>query len=537
MRLTLLFLALAVLISSADAGQTLFHFKDLNLTAYHAPSDTIVWNSADQTTVYAADNQGNLIDWGVKDSAGRVDTRVLNAAIAATPEFGTTTWGDGTYLMRTTANCTTGDIDYVNWFWTCLPVTKNITIKGVGTNATILKYAPGMYNSTNAGKALIMFEYCPYTESGDGTGTAYQKFTLEDITFDGDVVNQTPYYHDGAGLFLAGSPRTNGTYRNLEFRNSPNHALYLGYNGGGWDSKTVIENINTHDNWGSSQIDNTEDTVIDHWVSENDGYGFWTASHQAIVFDSMYAPSGHLLVDNVHVRDGCINIFGFVKGRDSLEARFSNLYVNSTTVGKHAVYIQDCNNVTISDSTLLAGSANYAASVDDSSEIQLNNLKMRGLRGLVVESGARSDVKLDGCDINTTGDCFRVYWAGSTATLTGCNLYTSSGSAYLINVQAGATATMVGCHGSGSGLVYVSSSAGVLNHAGTSGLGLEAYGATSVTDGGTVSHTMKITPRYVQVTPSVAGTIATVTAIDGTTFTVDFSGTTTTQTVYWHAFY
>ncbi len=536
MRLIFIFLALAVLISSADAGQTLFHFKDLNLTAYHAPSDTIVWNSADQTTVYAADTQGNLIDWGIKDSAGRVDTRVLNAAIAATVEFGTTTWCDGTYLMRTTVNCTTGDIDYVNWFWTCLPVTKNITIRGVGTNATILKYAPGMYNSTNVGKSLIMYPYCPYSESGDGVDTSYIKYTLEDITFDGDVSNQTPYYHDGAGLLLAGSPRCNGTYRNLEFRNSPNHALYLGYNGGGWDSKTVIENINTHGNWGSSQIDNTEDTVIDHWVSENDGYGFWTASHQAIVFDGMYATSGHLLVDNVHVRDGCINIFGFDKSRDSLEARFSNLYVNSTTAGKHAIYIQDCNNVSISDSTLLAGPANYAVSVDDSSEIQLNNLKMRGLRGLVVESGARSDVKMYGCDINTTGDCFRVYWAGSTLTATGCNLYTSSASAYLINVQAGATASMVGCHGSGSGLVYVSSSSGVLTHSGTTGLGLEAYGSASVADGGTIAHGMKITPRGCIVMPSIAGTDVGY-SLDDAHITVDFANVTTTQTVSYWAWY
>lgn len=64
-------------------------------------------------------------------------------------------------------------------------------------------------------------------------------------------------------------------------------------------------------------------------------------------------------------------------------------------------------------------------------------------------------------------------------------------------------------------------------------------GATSVADGGTISHGLWTTPSWVQVTPSVAGEMASVTAISATTFTVALKthagAAGTTQTVYWEA--
>jgi len=63
----------------------------------------------------------------------------------------------------------------------------------------------------------------------------------------------------------------------------------------------------------------------------------------------------------------------------------------------------------------------------------------------------------------------------------------------------------------------------------------EAWGATSVADGGTITHTLGTTPTGVVITPTLSGTIVAATAKGSTTFTVGFSGTTTTQTVYWYA--
>ena len=67
----------------------------------------------------------------------------------------------------------------------------------------------------------------------------------------------------------------------------------------------------------------------------------------------------------------------------------------------------------------------------------------------------------------------------------------------------------------------------------------ETRGATSVADGGTVTHGMGATPVRVVVTPSVSGEMVSVTTLGATTFTVAIKkhdGTAgTTQTVYWQA--
>lgn len=65
------------------------------------------------------------------------------------------------------------------------------------------------------------------------------------------------------------------------------------------------------------------------------------------------------------------------------------------------------------------------------------------------------------------------------------------------------------------------------------------WGATSVADGGTITHGCVVAPTTVRVTPSIASQMVSVTAISATTFTVaiktDAGGVGTTQTVYWEA--
>ena len=64
-------------------------------------------------------------------------------------------------------------------------------------------------------------------------------------------------------------------------------------------------------------------------------------------------------------------------------------------------------------------------------------------------------------------------------------------------------------------------------------------GATSVADGGTITHGCAGTPSVVRVTPSIGSQMASVTAVGSTTFTValktDAGAAGTTQTVYWEA--
>ena len=66
-----------------------------------------------------------------------------------------------------------------------------------------------------------------------------------------------------------------------------------------------------------------------------------------------------------------------------------------------------------------------------------------------------------------------------------------------------------------------------------------ASGATSVADGGTVTHGLSATPTKVRCTASVTGEFVSVTAVGATTFTLAIkthaNAAGTTQTVYWEA--
>ena len=552
MKLITILFCLSILISAGMAAETKVPLDRLNWSqslplnanitldggdvigqTFATQYDTIV--RQDGINIYALYGKNKtVIDSG--PFSPDYNSHVTRSAINATPANGSLYIDRGTYSLACDLNCTAGTSSYI-YFWTALPVSSDINIKGAKMGATVLQMAPAQYSTTRP--ALIMYDYCPFSESGgDGVGPGHQMFSLEDLTFDGDIDNQTaPYYHDGAGLFLSGSMRYNTRIRNVEFKRSPNHALYLGYNGGGWENHAIIENIYTHDNWGSSQLDNTEDTILSNFLSNNDGYGFWTASRMALVLDGMHATSGHLIADNVNIVDGCLSIFGFEKDRDDLSMLLSDVFIDARDIGKHGVYIHHCNNVTLDGGRIWAGDAQYAVSVLNATGVTISDMEMRGLRGIVTETGYRSDIKLSGCDINTSGNCFMIYGTGSTALFTGCDFNTSNPSQYLINVQSNAAASLVGCHGSGNGLVYVGGINGVLTHSGTTGLGLEAYGATSVADGGTIAHGMKITPTYATATGSLAGTTVTVTAKDATHLTIDLAGVTTTQTVNWEAKY
>lgn len=69
---------------------------------------------------------------------------------------------------------------------------------------------------------------------------------------------------------------------------------------------------------------------------------------------------------------------------------------------------------------------------------------------------------------------------------------------------------------------------------------LKASGATaSVADGGTITHGLGSTPRVVLANPVTAGEFVSITAKDGTTFTVAIkkhdNTAGTTQTIYWLA--
>jgi hypothetical protein len=127
----------------------------------------------------------------------------------------------------------------------------------------------------------------------------------------------------------------------------------------------------------------------------------------------------------------------------------------------------------------------------------------------------------------------RIRWSGAGAAFT---------QSYAIRVENGAAVALIADNDlSGNGTAAVQSISGgtAITWRDNIGYVTRAVGATSVADGGTVSHGLVAAPTTVRVTGSVAGEIATVTTLSASTFTVALKtgagAAGTTQVVYWEA--
>jgi hypothetical protein len=77
-----------------------------------------------------------------------------------------------------------------------------------------------------------------------GFDLGYSSFSLRGITFEGDRARQSAEApHDGEGLLLVGSQRSNGVFENLVFQNSHGAGMYLGNNGSGPGVNEVVRNV------------------------------------------------------------------------------------------------------------------------------------------------------------------------------------------------------------------------------------------------------------------------------------------------------
>ncbi len=495
---------------------------------YFSGYDVIVYQSGGNTI---AENgwTHELIDSGT--TGPTVNTRVLNAAYDACPTNGSLYIGLGTYYVYASTVCTAGPAGYLTYH-VALPVSKNIHIRGAGMGATVLMLAAGQHYTDHP--ALIMYVFHPYADGG--FGTAYTAFSLEDLTFDGNVSGQTVWHYDGAGLFLNGSTRKNGVFRNLEFRNSADSGFYSGNNGGGWEVDGIFDNIYSHDNAEFDQIDNPQNCVLTNWICDNNGYAY---NHIGLVIDTWSGGERSLIATNINIRNSMLFIFGPDASDPNVlsDILINNLFIECTDQDCNALYVKDITNVRINGGKIKANTdTNYAVSLYHVTNIEIDNVEMVGLRGVVSTISTVNSATLRNCDIETTGHCM-VPRVGDVYNFYGCSLITTGTETptWLIEAISGVTVGLFNCTGDGGeGII---SGGGTINHSGTFNLGLEAFGYDSVADGGSISHGLKITPNFVTITPSEEGTIATPAGIGAVTFDVNFSGVTTTQTVYWHARY
>lgn len=488
--------------------------------------DIIVYQSGEYTI---AENgwTHEVIDSGTIGPT--TNTRVINAAIAACPVNGSLCICSGTYYLYASTSCTAGPEGYLTYN-VALPISKNIHITGAGIGATILKLASGQHYEGHP--ALIMYVYHPY--SAGGFGVAHTAFSLRRMTFDGNVAAQTIWYYDGSGLFLAGSMRYNARYEDLAFENSACHGFYSGNHGAGWEVDGVFRNIRSYNNAYYDQIDNPERCVLNGWISYNCGY---TVTEMGLIIDTNNTGRRSIECSDIDIRKGGLYLFSFESEtpNDDSAILISNLYIDARETSHNALRIVNIGNIFINGGFIRANpSTNYAISLE-TAVLNISNVKLTGLRGVVSASGTVNSLECHDCNISTESHCMLPV-SGDIYNFYGCKFTTNDAAAYLLAASSGRTVGIYNCIGGENGLGLVTAT-GTLTHAGTHNLGLEASGSVKVADGGAVSHGLKITPRWVSVQATTEGTIATPASPGTSTFAVNFSGVTTTQLVYWHAKY
>lgn len=430
----------------------------LNLENKIAEYDVVTW--IDEPNTIAAYRNGTII------LSSTDHTDVLRAALAATPTNGSIFIGPGVYDdLRCDILCTTATSPTYLHYNVSLPITRNLHIRGAGINATILKMGNGQYNATH--NALIMYVYAPPVDGSWGTG--YTSFSLEDMTFDGNKAAQTPAFYDGAGLFLAGSMRYNGVYRNLEFRDSPNSGVYFGNHGAGWGNHELYENIFSHDNAGIGlNFDTITDCQIIQCHSERDstvstlgnlGIYWMSAAYQsATKYDNSVAYG-------LSSKGSSIYLHG-LRG-----VTISGLYYKHDGSSNSAgVTMRRCNLTTITDSFIwneLDANHNgiYVASTSENNTVK--NSIIRANRTLYLDGAGKFTAS--GC--NLYGGYMGAIVASGTTTfdLLGCDIQIPSGATYQGSILTPAVVNALGSISSYNASFYKT---GTLNHKATLNLGV-----------------------------------------------------------------
>lgn len=251
------------------------------------------------TEIIARRSDGTILDSGI---AGTDDTAVIDSAIIGCPDGGSIWFGPGTYTLEASGgpfylsgNGTT------NPFYYCIGVLegKNIHLYGAGPGITILKLAANQHY-TNHVVAMILNRTTG--DSSDG----HTGFTVANMTIDGNKAEQSVLYHDGAGLILTGSVRSNEHYWNLELKDSFGYGLYIGNNGNGPASFVRIHDIYVHGCYKSGICtDTTTDLTIANSVIYDSSTGL------EVIGNTDYATRGYdnISITNVVCRKAGITIW------------------------------------------------------------------------------------------------------------------------------------------------------------------------------------------------------------------------------------
>jgi len=323
------------------------------------------------------------------DAAG-----LFKAAINATPDGGRLHIGAGHYNLSAPYSFALNP-DGSNIFYSAIQVLdKDMVISGEGMDKTVLHLLPGQ-RSPSRHVAMMLIR------GTRGYDPGYESFTVQDLTLDGNRAAQTDGQpHDGEGLILVGSERTNGVYYQLGLKNSWGSGLYLGNNGAGDSGTNEIVSQVVAQNCGAEGI--ILDTCHNSTVID---CAAWQCREGLVLYgnDDYKARSPDNVSASRFQTDSQVTVW------QVNDFTLSNIEMDCTdTTGSYGLMIRDgtgtvkysglVSSQTREDST---GGATY---ILEGSDVLFDNCLIEGYFG--VHAIGRSHVEVTNCQIDAPGGCY-----------------------------------------------------------------------------------------------------------------------------------
>lgn len=328
-----------------------------------------------------------------KVSVGSDAVDLFKKAIDAVPDGGSLYIDSGKYLLSAKHKFALNP-DGSNIFYTCFPVLdKAMRIYGAGEDKTIIQMMPGQ-RSPDRHVALMLIRATKAYDLG------YENFEVAYLTLDGNRAKQTDGQpHDGEGLILVGSLRTNGNYHNLKLLNSWGSGIYLGNNGSGSGTDEIVSNIYS-ENCGAEAI--ILDTCHNSQVRDSES---WNCREGLVLYgndDFRERSKDGITASNIRT-DSQVTVW---QVNDFI---IENLNMDCTkTTGSYGFMVRDGTG-TIKDSILKSNknrhdSTGGATYLIEQAHVTFDNCVIEGYYGIHAIGQSYAEVK--NCKLVTTGGCY-----------------------------------------------------------------------------------------------------------------------------------
>jgi hypothetical protein len=319
---------------------------------------------------------------------------LFKAAVDAVPDGGSLHIGAGHYNLSAPYSFALNP-DGSNIFYSAIQILdKDMVMSGDGMDETVIHLLPGQ-RSPSRHVAMVIIR------GTRGYDPGYEDFTVTGLTLDGNRAEQIDGQpHDGEGLILVGSERTNGKYHGLGLENSWGSGIYLGNNGAGDSGTNEIVSQVVAQNCGAEGI--ILDTCHNSTVIDCEA---WQCREGVVLYgnDDYKARSPDNVSASRFKTDSQVTVW------QVNDFTLSGIEMDCTnTIGAYGLMIRDGTGL-VEDSVLVSSktredSTGGATYIQEGSDVKFTNCRTEGYFG--IHAVGRSRVEVSNCQIDAPGGCY-----------------------------------------------------------------------------------------------------------------------------------